>query len=81
MKQPKAYHGILMQLQLKFSIRKFLLDFFFQENISRTIYIRFKNSLLICFLIPHLDYQSTDGKVIFPSCIINQVKTLYINYE
>ena len=46
--------------------------YFFRQNIFITICVRLRNSLLICFLIPHLDYQSTDGKVLFPSCLINQ---------
>lgn len=63
MKQPNASHGVLRHWQLKcYTLGNFYL-IFFQENIFRTICIRLKNSLLICFLIPHLDYQSTEGKV------------------
>lgn len=47
--------------------------YFFRQNIFITIWVRLRNSLLICFLIPRLDYQSTEiGKVLFLSCLINQ---------
>ena len=46
--------------------------YFLEQNLFIAICVRLRNSLLICFLIPHFDYQSTDGKVLFPSCLINQ---------
>lgn len=76
----QSWHFHVFATQMLY-FRKFLLDFFFQENIFRAICIWLKNSLPIYFLVPHLDSQSTEGKVIFASCLINQVKTSYINYE